>query len=66
MAKIFSQNSCNMLGLDSKGVIEKNKQADLTIGSISGEQGDYDFKVEKTIVNGNIVYPVREKFSVGD
>ncbi|MFH1905743.1 MAG: amidohydrolase family protein [bacterium] len=56
MAKIFSTNSCNMLGLDSRGVIEKNKQADLTIGSISGEQGDYDFKVEHTLVNGRIVF----------
>jgi len=56
MAKIFSANSCNMLGLDSKGVIEKNKQADLTIGSILGEQGDYIFKVEHTLVNGRIVF----------
>jgi len=56
MAKIFSTNSCNMLGLKSTGVIEQNKFADLTIGSISGKQGDYNFKVEHTIVNGNIVY----------
>ncbi|MDO9464151.1 MAG: amidohydrolase family protein [bacterium] len=56
MAKIFSTNNCNMLGLDSRGVIEKNKQADLTIGSISGEQGDYIFKVEHTLVNGRIVF----------
>ena len=56
MAKIFSTNSCNMLGLKSTGVIEQDKQADLTIGSISGEPGDYVFKVEHTLVNGNIVY----------
>ena len=56
MAKIFSTNSCNMLGLKSTGVIEQDKQADLTIGSISGEQGDYNFKVEHTIVNGRIVF----------
>ena len=56
MAKIFSTNSCNMLGLDSRGVIEKNKQADLTIGSISGEQGDYNFKAEHTLVKGRIVF----------
>jgi len=66
LAKIFSTNSCNMLGLKHTGVIEQDKQADLTIGSILGEQGDYIFKVEKTIVNGNIVYPDREKFSIGD
>jgi N-acetylglucosamine-6-phosphate deacetylase len=62
MAKIFSTNSCNMLGLDSKGIIEKNKRADLTIGSISGEQGDYDFKAEHTLVNGNIVYSANQVF----
>ena len=56
MAKIFSTNSCNMLGLDSRGVIEQDKQADLTIGAISGKQGDYNFKVEHTIVNGRIVF----------
>ena len=56
MAKIFSTNSCNMLGLDSRGVIEKNKQADLTIGSISGKQGDYIFRAEHTLVNGRIVF----------
>lgn len=56
LAKIFSTNSCNMLGLDSRGAIEENKQADLTIGSVLGEQGDYTFKVEHTIVNGRIVF----------
>ncbi|MCK5656140.1 MAG: amidohydrolase family protein [Candidatus Aureabacteria bacterium] len=56
MAKIFATNSCNMLGLKSTGVIEQDKSADLTIGSISEEQGGYNFKVEHTIVNGRLVF----------
>lgn len=57
-AKIYSTNPCALLGLDKKGYgkISDGSMADLCVLDISGAPGNYDVKVEKTIVEGKIVF----------
>ena len=54
-AMFTSTNQALMQGTShTTGTISRGKQADLTILSIEGQQGEYKVKIEKTIVAGNV------------
>ena len=57
-AKMFSTNPCIMTGLAKEGfgTIVDGAKADLCVVDITGTAGDYNVTIEKTIVDGNIVY----------
>lgn len=58
VAMIYSTNPCNLAGLgaDGFGRIENGAKADICVLDIQGSSGNYKAKVEKTIVNGDILY----------
>jgi N-acetylglucosamine-6-phosphate deacetylase len=58
VTKFYSTNPCKVTGLAKAGcgTIADGAKADLCVLDISGSQGKYKVQVEKTFVEGNIVY----------
>jgi N-acetylglucosamine-6-phosphate deacetylase len=58
VTKFYSTNPCKVTGLAKAGcgTIADGAKADLCVMDIGGSQGKYKVQVEKTFVEGNIVY----------
>ncbi len=58
VSRMCSGNPAAMIGLDQRlgvGSIEPGKQADLVLGHLNGEPGDYQFQVESLYIAGKSI-----------
>ena len=55
-SKMCSLNPAKMLGLNSTGSIEVGNNADLVITGINKNKNDYELKIDKVLLRGNVVF----------